>query len=245
MHPPTGVWGRYRPTSHIYRPAFLVLGVALIAVGAFFSYTQAQAVLREIQDAETPGLLSLVIPSRELLWASIDPGDTHYWVVEASLADAPSSTLALELATTGDTTALSQYSAQIEACPTPYQGDTHPQKPPICAEHSRLILSTTPLTEVLNSRHHMLQLPDLTPTTPQHFLVTVHNGASPTSAAPASTPFTIGLGYHAAGGSAQHTTVAPLTQLATTATEVFPVALLGCGLICAALALRLGRKPAA
>lgn len=231
------------------RVSGLILACVFGAVTVFglgFTATRAAAVFIQLNETGTPGYLQLAIDSDSQLFANLNPGESATWLVQASLHDASSSALTIEVQGHGTMIADSNMRVTLIACGGTFQGAFAEAS---CSNNSQTILSDQSLDQVIQSGqlHTLSALQD---GQPREFLVTL--------AVPASTPValfenahaSIGLGVHASGESSPPVVIPPgsppLTPmptqpLAATGTDFFALGLLTIGLLGLVLAFTLLR----
>lgn len=215
--------------------------------GLGFTATRAAAVFIQLNETGTPGYLQLAIDSDSQLFANLNPGDSASWLVQASLHDAPSSTLAIDIQGHGAMIANSDMRITLVSCTGAFQGAFAGAT---CSNNSHTILSDESLDQVIQ-RGQLHTLSALQDGQPREFLVTL--------TVPASTPVSlfeneqasIGLGVHASGdnsppvvvppGSTSGTAL-PTAPLAATGTDIFALGVLSFGLLGLALAFAVLRK---
>lgn len=212
--------------------AFLtVIFIGATCLGLALTTSRASAVLHELAETGEPGLLSLRIDPQTPLWATLAPGDSMHWLIEASLEDAASGTLALETRSAGALPEISGMTAEILACTGAFDLATDP---PGCSGAIEVPLAVTPLTR-LDHHDGRYDLIDLHRGDPRQILVTLAIPSSVSAEVIAGKTAHVGLGVHAAGEDPS--IAAPVTAepppragLAVTGADVLALALLAAGL---------------
>lgn len=216
---------------------------AVTALGVGLAATRAAAVFNQIAETGTPGYLKLAVDSDTQLFADLNPGDSATWLIQASLHDAASSTLSVEVQGQGAMIEHSNMRVTLISCSGTFQGANAGAS---CSGTSQTLLNDQPLGQVIQSGQ-LIGLSTLIDGQPRELLVTL--------AIPASTPValfegehaTIGIGVHASGNDAPPVVTPPGQHsaqphdLAATGTDAFALGMLALGLIGLALALSLLR----
>lgn len=231
------------------RVSGLILAFAFGVVtvcGLGFTATRAAAVFVQLNETGTPGYLQLAIDSDSQLFANLNPGDSASWLIQASLHDAPSGTLAIEIQGHGAMIADSDMRITLVACAGTFQGAFAGAS---CSNNSHTLLGDQSLDQVIQSGQ-LHSLDALQDGAPREFLVTL--------AVPASTPASlfenesasIGLGVHTSGENSPPVVIPPGSpsgtqpppqSLAVTGTDLFALGTLTVGLLGLALAFTLLR----
>ena len=220
----------------------LAFGV-ITTLGVGLTATRAAAVFNQIAETGTPGYLKLAVDSGSQLFADLNPGDSATWLIQASLHDAPSSTLTVEMQGQGAMINHSNMRVTLIACAGTFQSATAGAS---CSGTSQTILNDQPLGQVIQSGQ-LTDLSTLQNGQPRELLVTL--------AVPASTPVAlfegesavIGIGVHASGDNTPPVVTPPGQKaaqpqsLAATGTDALALGMLSLGLIGLALSLSLLR----
>lgn len=207
--------------------------VCVTCVGLVLTTTRASAVFHDLAETGQPGLLGLRIHSQTPLWATLAPGDSMHWWIEAALEDTTSGTLAVEMRSAGRLPEISGMTAEVLACSGEFDIATHP---PTCTGVLETALAATPLTQV-NQHDGRYDLVDLHGDDPRHVLVTLTMPSSVDGEAIAGQSAHVGLGVHAAGESPSlappaGTSPAPGGRhLTATGADALALGLLAAGLI--------------
>lgn len=210
--------------------ALLALGCAAVAcAGLGLSAARATAVFHDLAETGRPGYLTLALDSSTPLSAELAPGDSMRWLVEASLHDADSGTLEVELRADGALLAESGMTAEVAACSGAFDIAAVPAS---CEGSLAPVLSETPLAQV-SPQAGRYALADLRRDDPRQLLVTLAIPASTPPSALEGRTARIGLGVHAAGeGPAVVRPVGPTPRdgLPVTGADVAALGLLAAGL---------------
>ena len=207
--------------------------VALFGMG--LTASRAAAIFTHLTETGRPGFLQLAIDPHSQLLAELVPGDSASWLVQASLRDASSSTLELELQGDGSMIANSDMRVSVTACDGSFQAAAPGAH---CSGARTTVLDTVPLSDIIE-QDHQFEVEALHRGQPREFLVTL--------SVPAATPLSrfegqhskIGLGLHVAG---EDVTALPLHHggspaLAATGEDVSALATLALGTVGFGLAL--------
>lgn len=216
----------YRTAARILIPVFaLILGL-----GAALTATRAAAVFQMITETGRPGFLVLAVDSETPLWATLAPGDSMHWLVQASLHDAHRSALAVELAVRDAIPDAGGLLAEVKSCDGTYDLSS---ATPVCQGIEDTVLPESAVATLApQADPHVLA--ELHQYAPREFLVTL---TLPTHAQMQDTETQlarVGLGVHASGEGPDRHTPNPLpqppTSLAVTGADVLSLALLAVGL---------------
>ncbi len=209
--------------------ALTVLFATLLLAGSGLTATRVAAVLHEVAETGAPGMLALRAGPAAPHWTGVVPGDSLHWPIEASLSDAPTGSLSVELQAQGGLVAAG-LTAAVEACTTPFV-DATSDAAPSCETSATAVLAETPLAELASASSGRFALADLERGHPRHLLVSLHLPRSADPAAVAGATATVGVGLHAAGDSPAP--AAPQTalpeRLPVTGMDVSAIGFLGAG----------------
>lgn len=223
-------------TRHLPSLLLAIIFTAVTCLGIGLTAVRASAVFQPIAETGTAGYLSLAVDSATPLEAQLGPGDSMRWLVQASLEDAESSTLAIELRADGELVEAAGMTAAVEACSGAFELSGVPGVQPACQGSPTTVLPTTLLAAVSQSADRY-DLAQLRRGEPRQLLVTL--------AIPATTPgdlidgltARVGLGVHAAGDSDSGATVVPVhptpaqpKDLAVTGADTLALGVLATGL---------------
>lgn len=237
--------------------AKLSLGAfALIAaVGLTLSSARAYAVFETIIDNGTPGHLWLGAHRATPLHAVMAPGDTMIWVVEASLSDADSGKLSVEMTGHGSLVEVGALTAEVAACTGAFDVSrmgrsvgAHVKDVP-CEGQRSTVVEKTPLAD-LAQREQRFELLELRQGAPRQLLVEIALPQASSTVNLLEAAAHIGLGVHASGEDAATPTPAgpavpaqpglPMTRLPSTGADLVPLGVMAFGLIGVALTLFFG-----
>lgn len=205
----------------------------ITCAGVALSSARAVAVFEEIAETGRPGYLQLSVDTATPLWATLAPGESMRWLVQAALVDAESGSLALELHSSGALPELSGMTAEIEACSS---GEFDLSAvPPTCDRAVEQVLAPTPLIELPQSGDRF-ELAELRREEPRQLLVTFRIPEAADGDAIDGTVAHLGLGVHAAGeGSVTPVTPVPVRpdppRLAITGGDALALGVLAVGLV--------------
>lgn len=217
----------------------LVAFFAVIALsGVVFTSARAAAVYTSIAESGTAGYLSLSVAKSTPLWATLEPGQSMHWLIRASLADASTGSLAIEIRGTGDLVSSDGLTGQVQTC----SGDIDPETL-ACAEELAAAIGPVALRD-LPANGDRIQLAELHQDVPRDLLVTLtlpddnpNFADQPVNDGPATAQ--VGLGVHVAGAQLPVTSPPrdtelpyepPTEGLAVTGADLLPLGLLSVGL---------------
>lgn len=236
-----------RPRRRVFVTAgiavFTVSVLALVA-GTALGLSRASALWHEVTEAGMPGYLTLRADPAAPDWHDLAPGDTLRWLIEASLADAQSSTLDLELRSEGSLVHTGQIHVAVTACTEPSSGPTIDVAlvDLVCAGDTSVVLAPTPLAAIAEpDRGEIYPLARLYAGLPRYLLVTLTVPATADVHAMAGTAMRVGVGLHASG-DAEVSPVPPPPTLVVTGADLSALSLLGIGLLGAATGAALLRS---
>lgn len=230
---------------------------ALVLVGLFTGLTllglaltaaRASAMFEEIAETGRPGLLRLGVDTATPLHATLGPGESMRWLVEASLLDAPRSTLAVQIDASGDLVDAAGMTAQVAACTGAFALGEDPgagtgSAP--CSGERAIVVAETPLAQLARDGDRF-ELAELRRDEPRQLLVTVSVPASVSGGAPGDPKALIGLGVHASGeGSGapvEPPTPRPEPRIAVTGADTLALGMLAAGLVGIGASLALLRR---
>lgn len=217
----------YRTAALILIPLFaLVLGL-----GAALTATRAAAVFQMITETGKPGFLVLAVDSGTPLWATLAPGDSMHWLIQASLHDANRSDLTVELAVRDAIPGAGGLLAEVRSCDGSYDLSS---ATPACQGLEDLVLSESSVA-TLTPQTGPFVLTELHQGTPREFLVTLTLPANAPTQDTDTQLARVGLGVHASGEDPDKNVPHPLPQpppaLAATGADALSLALLAVGLI--------------
>lgn len=223
--------GSPRPRSRAGRRALAacVLAAASVALcaGAALTAERAAAVFDIVHDPTQPGDLVVNVADATPLFATIAPGDSVHWLLEARLFHAEEGSFELEFDADGGLVTGAGLSAGVTTCDTGFEiisGD------PVCAGAVDVAVSQEPLTE-LSMRVDPHALPALRHDTPRELLVTLRlpPGAANDLGEPPSAD--IGVGLHAAHLADGDDPPARSPELPVTGSDLLALGLVGAGLV--------------
>lgn len=216
-------------TRRVASTVLVLMFAAVACAGMTLTAARAAAVFSDLTETGRPGYLRLALDSATPLQTDIAAGGSARWLVEASLNDADTATLSVELRVNGDLARDSGMTATVEACSTTFDVAAQPAS---CQGTLEVALPQTPVA-ALPAPQHVYELVSLRHDAPRQLLVTV--------SIPAATPDTliegrtaqIGLGVHSTGDDTQVVVVPPVTptRLATTGADLLALSVLAAGLI--------------
>ncbi|MFA5607541.1 MAG: hypothetical protein WDA07_10180 [Leucobacter sp.] len=204
----------------------------ITCAGVALSSARAIAVFEEIAETGRPGYLQLSVDTATPLWATLAPGESMRWLVQAALVDAESGSLALELRSSGALPELSGMTAEIAACSGDFDLGA---VPPSCSGGVEQVLAPTPLAELPQSGGRF-ELAELRREDPRQLLVTFRIPEAADGDVIDGAVAHFGLGVHAAGeGSVTPVTPVPVRpvppQLAITGGDALALGVLAVGLV--------------
>lgn len=216
----------------------LVIAFALVAgAGAALTATRAAAVFQDLAETGRPGYLVLGAESATPLWATLGPGDTMRWLVRASLADAESGSLEVELEVRDALPHASGMTAEIVSCDGAFDLDG---TTPACDGVSETPLPETTIAQ-LSPTTGRIPLARLERAEPRELLVTLSLPAGERPQPADGTLARVGLGVHAAG---EERAAPPPRRLAATGEDAMALGVLALGLIGTGTGLALRRRGA-
>jgi len=228
--PPSGAASNGR---RAFATALILLFAAVTCLGAVLTVSRAAAVFTDIAETGRPGYLVLGMHSSTPLWASLEPGETMRWLVQASLYDAESGELSVELAVADALPTVDRLTAAISACSGEFDLST---STPSCDGTEQQVMAQTALADFMPGTGQFA-LANLKRTEPRQLLVTVQRSNAPK---PAQTERVarVGLGVHVAGEHSDPPLLPPRHpgDLPATGADILPLSILGFGLIGLALA---------
>lgn len=219
-------------TRHGLVSALTVLFAVMLIAGAGLTATRAAAVMQEVAETGSPGMLALRAGPAAPHWTGVRPGDTVHWPIEASLSDAPIGSLSVELRAQGDLVATG-LTAAVVACTAPFVDAARSGAAPSCESSAVTVLAETPLADLASASSDRFALADLERGHPRHLLVTLRLPAAADPTAVAGAAATVGVGLHAAGDSptpAMPPSALP-DRLPVTGMDASAIGLLGAGLL--------------
>jgi len=217
----------------------VTLAAGLLLAGAVLGVSRAAAVWHDVFETGRPGYLTLRADQVAPHWQDLSPGDRVNWQIEASLDDALSSTLDLEMRSDGSLVNTGEMLVSVTACTTGF--DTS-NVTPRCTGNAATVLADTPPSEVAHADHgEIFSLARLHAGTPRYLLVTLSIPAAADAVHLSGSSMRVGVGLHASGDAA---TVDPNRppKLAATGTDVLILLLLGLGLLGIIAGIMLLRK---
>lgn len=217
----------HRTAALILIPVFaLVLGL-----GAALTATRAAAVFQMITETGKPGFLVLGVDSATPLWATLAPGDSIQWLIQASLHDADRSDLTVELAVRDAIPGAGGLLAEVRSCEGSYDLSS---ANPTCQGHEDIVLSESAVA-TLAPQAGPFVLAELHQDAPREFLVTLTLPANAPTQETDIQLARVGLGVHVSGEDPDKNIPNPLPQpspvLAATGADALALALLAVGLI--------------
>jgi len=93
----------------------MLLGVPTLLVGGTFGVSKAAIMWHDVQETGVPGYLALRSDTADPYWHNLTPGQQVSWQLEASLYDADSSALELELRSDGQLVHAGHMLVQVSA----------------------------------------------------------------------------------------------------------------------------------
>lgn len=225
-----------RPRSRVVAgvgAAVLTVSTLTLVAGAALGVSRASALWHEVTETGTPGYLALRADPAAPDWHDLTPGDTLHWLIEASLADAQSSTLDLELRSEGPLVHTGQLHVAVAACTEPFSAPMHDAAPEsfVCTGDASVVLAPIPLLAVAQpDRGERYPLARLYAGIPRYLLVTLHVPATADVHAMAGTAMRVGVGLHASG-DAEASALPPPPTLVVTGADLSALGLLGVGLL--------------
>lgn len=218
--------------------AVMALSVFVLCIGVILTVDRASAAYERIAETGQPGYLVLSAATETPLWTELSPGESMYWLVEASLIDAKESSLALELRANGGLIDPAGMIAEVSTCTEDF---TVPAGVPVCTATTSAALPATPLTE-LNSSGDRYQLPHLWQDQPRQVAVALTLPAATTAGQVEGQVAQVGLGLHASGQDATPTPTPANPQLPVTGSDLLALGVLGAGLIGLGIGIALRRR---
>lgn len=217
----------------------VTLAAGLLLAGSVLGISRAAAVWHEIFETGRPGYLTLRADQVAPHWQDLSPGDRVNWQIEASLDDAISSTLDLELRSDGSLVNTGEMLVSVTACTSDFDtSDVNPR----CTGDATTVLAETPLSAVAHADHgEIFSLARLHAGTPRYLLVTLSIPAAADAANMSGSSMRVGVGLHASGDSATVNPDRP-PALAATGTDLLILLLLAVGLIGLIAGIMLLRK---
>lgn len=208
----------------------MVIALAMLTTGTTMGVDRAWAILHDIAETGKPGFLSLRADHVSPNWQNMQPGDEVHWQIEASLSDAVTSTLSLELRAEGELMHAGEMFVSVLACDREFMIENTSASHE-CATNVRNLLTYTRLSSIADpDRGEVFRLAELHASTPRYLLVTfrVSPWASPQEISEAQ--MRVGVGLHASGESATETSKTS-EELVITGTDVSVLSLFGGGFI--------------
>ena len=208
----------------------VIVFAAVSVVGLLLSASRASAVFTELTESGTPGYLVLAQDTTTPLWSSLQPGQSTYWLIQASLHDAEGGTLAIELRGNGDLIEHGGLTGSVDAC-----AGTFDLSSLTCAGSRTTAVAPVALSS-LPSTGEQVRLADIKQGAPRELLVTLTLPSTTVITAGERPSARIGLGVHASGtGKPEVTPITPVRsvppQLSVTGADVLPLGLLAAGLL--------------
>lgn len=221
--------------------AVVAVFAVIVAAGVALAGSRASAVFVEITETGNPGFLTLAHDDATPLWATLEPGDSVTWLVRASLHEAESGRLSIELRGSGELVELAGLTGSVDACAGTFD-------PASLACEGTLTSAVAPVAlRDLPKFGGQVQLADISQLDPRELLVTLT--LPPDAALPDAETHTarVGLGVHASGAQAPPITPLPEGRpgtpgLAVTGADAFALSVLSVGLIGLGGALILRRR---
>lgn len=221
---------RRRPIGGVGTAVLTASVLALIASAAL-GVNRASALLHEISETGLPGYLALHADPVAPNWQDLTPGDTVHWLMSASLSDAQTSSLDLELRSEGALVQAGELQVAVTACTEPFSSHGPGTTPGdfICESDASTVVEQTPLSAVAQpERGDLYALARLHAGAPRYLLVTLSVPETADLQAMAGTSMQVGVGLHASGDSDSSTMPPP--TLVVTGADLYILGLLGVGL---------------
>ncbi|WP_146137461.1 hypothetical protein [Gulosibacter molinativorax] len=211
----------------------------LSLVGVLWTAERANALLADVAETGEAGLLTLRADPHPFHWQDAGPGETHDWLIEASLADATAGTLSLEMRADGALVTEAGMTVSVDSCPVAFSRAAE-DAPPQCAGTATPVLPVTPIREIaLPESGDVFPLADLRADEPRHLLVTLGIPADASPAELSGASATLSVGLHARGDSVPgNDDTGSHAGLAATGANVLALILLAVGLIGYGLSVR-------
>lgn len=211
--------------------ALAVAGAVALCAGGAFAVTAASALLQDVAETGMPGHLMLRSEPGNPLWQDLGPGETVHWVVQARLEDAPASSLAMQLRSSGGLVDAGGMTIEVTECDAALTAAAQPQDPPLCGGQATVVVAQQALAQVASAvQSDTYVLAPLLQQHPRHLLVTLGIPATANPADVAVGSARVGVGLFVTGDDPAVPPAAPPDRLAVTGGQVAALALLGCGM---------------
>lgn len=206
----------------------MTISVFALVAGSVLGVSRASAILQEVAETGLPGFLSLRADPLSPHWRNLTPGAEVHWLIEASLADADSSTLSLELRSEGPLVDAGAMQVSVTTCDVEFSR-IDSVAAPICGGQANAVISDVRLSSIAQADHgEIFPLADLHTDSPRHLLVSLGVAPQAQMNNPAGMSMRVGVGLHASGESDP-----PGTPLTATGIDGMVFALLGGGIFTA------------
>lgn len=218
--------------------ALVIVFAAVSVVGILLSASRASAVFTELTESGTPGYLVLAQDTTTPLWSSLQPGQSTYWLIQASLHDAESSTLAIELRGNGDLIEYGGLTGSVESCAGQFDLSSLE-----CSGSMSTAVAPVQLRD-LPSTGDRVQLANIEQGAPRELLVTLTLPSSTVIAEGETPSARFGLGVHASGeGNPSVTPIPPMApRLPVSGADLLPLGILAAGFVGLGAALAFIRR---
>lgn len=230
--------------SRVLSTVLVVVFAAVTGFGVVLAGSRASAVFTEISETGTPGYLTLSRDTATPLWATLEPGQSMHWLIQASLHDASSGQLAIELRGSGELIETGGLTGGVDACAGHFDLTTLTCTGTLSSAVSPVALRDLP------QAGGRVQLASIKQGEPRELLVTIALPSEAVIATDSTVDARIGLGVHAAGDvptsvtpiPPKHTTPPVSPRLSVTGADLLPLGLLAAGLMGVGGALALRRR---
>lgn len=216
----------------------VALSVLLLGAGAALTASRATAVFQSLAENGHPGYLVLGLDSSTPLWATLSPGQSAHWLVQAALHDTDIGDLELELEVRDALPEASGLAAEVTACDGSFDlGGAQPS----CHSGLQVVMPSTDIA-LFAPNSGRFSLPELRHDAPRQLLVTL---SLPATADPTVVEgqqlARVGLGVHVRGETPDVEQPAE-PELPLTGSDLLPLGMLAVGLLGVGIGVLLRRR---
>lgn len=228
-------------TARRFGAMLVGLGCLALIVGSALGVQRAQAILQEVKETGLPGYLSLRSAPGTPEWKELTPGTTVHWLIEASLDTAVTSTLDLEMRSSGSLVDLHALDVEVTTCTSMF-ATTPDLTFAQCPESANVVVPKQPLGNI-SSEHDgtVFALAPLNAEAPRFVLVSLTVPASASGTLTGGEEARIGVGFTASGDDPQSPAGDP-PPLAVTGADYAALSFLSLGILVTGIGLVLLRR---
>ena len=186
----------------VWGVVLVLVSASALSAGGALAAARAVTILEAGLGGAAVGRLEVRTSPAPPVWQDLWAGSTAHWVISAALADAESSSLALEVRSGGALVLDGGMTAEIRSCTAPFIPAIRPADPPSCAGRLATVLPTQRLADVSDETSGpRVTLARLHPGSPRYLLVTLGIPAGTPHAELERRSGRVGVGLFSAGES--------------------------------------------